>query len=106
MPILLSQETIDNLKDKIAGLIQFMSDKVLDPEPYYLHIEEGYQETFRVSSYSKDNHEIQDSDIPIIDLVDFNNFLMDRNQPEYVPDKEAIHEAVISFLESYISSKH
>lgn len=104
MPIQITQEIISQLEENIAGLISFMSDRIDDPEPFYLHIEKGYKATFRVSSYSKENHEILDSDIPIIDLVDYNNFLMDPRQPDFVPDKEAIHEAVVSFLEFYESS--
>ena len=104
MPIQITQEVITELENKIAGLIRFMSDSVYDPEPYYLHIEEGYKDTFRPSCYSKEKHDILDSDIPLIDLLDFNNFLMDPRQSDYVPDTDAIHDAVISFLEYYETS--
>lgn len=105
MPILLTQDIIAKLEENISGLIVFMSDKVDDPEPYYLHIKEGYNDTFHISSYSKDRQQVQEGDIPIIDLVVFNNYFMDRWKPDYAPDMEAIHEVVISFLNNYISSK-
>lgn len=105
MPVFITQEIIAKLEDDISGLIEFMSDKVDDPEPYFLHIKDGYNETFHISSYSKDRQQVQEGDIPIIDLVVFNNYFMDRWKPDYAPDKEAIHNAVIAFLDNYISSK-